>query len=136
MEGRRVYLQYYQLREPPFNITPDPRFLYFSEKHQEAFNHLLFGVRERKGFGPVTIKRYAPDKVGLCMVERIVEPDPATRHATEFFELRGDTNYRRVTIEEHATELSKLQCLHAIDRLVACGGDAVDILFLRSYLGG
>jgi general secretion pathway protein A len=43
-------LEYYRLKELPFNITPDPRFLFYSEKHREAFNHLLFGVRERKGF--------------------------------------------------------------------------------------
>jgi general secretion pathway protein A len=49
-----VYLQYYQLREPPFNITPDPRFLFFSSKHQEAFNHLLFGIHQRKGFIELT----------------------------------------------------------------------------------
>jgi general secretion pathway protein A len=49
-----VYLQYYNLREAPFNITPDPRFLFFSAKHQEAFNHLLFGIRERKGFIELT----------------------------------------------------------------------------------
>ncbi len=45
-----MYLEYYQMREAPFNITPDPRFLYFSPRHQEAFNHLLFGVSQRKGF--------------------------------------------------------------------------------------
>lgn len=45
-----MYLDYFQLREAPFNITPDPRFLYFSPKHQEAFNHLLFGIHQRKGF--------------------------------------------------------------------------------------
>jgi general secretion pathway protein A len=49
-----VYLSYYQLKEMPFNITPDPRFLYFSNRHQEAFNHLLFGIRERKGFIELT----------------------------------------------------------------------------------
>jgi general secretion pathway protein A len=49
-----VYLQHYNLREAPFNITPDPRFLFFSAKHQEAFNHLLFGIRERKGFIELT----------------------------------------------------------------------------------
>jgi general secretion pathway protein A len=49
-----VYLDYYRLREAPFNITPDPRFLFFSEKHQEAFNHLLYGIRERKGFIELT----------------------------------------------------------------------------------
>ena len=49
-----MYLQHYNLREAPFNITPDPRFLFFSAKHQEAFNHLLFGIRERKGFIELT----------------------------------------------------------------------------------
>lgn len=49
-----VYLQYYKLQEAPFNITPDPRFLFFSRRHQEAFDHLLFGIRERKGFIQIT----------------------------------------------------------------------------------
>ena len=49
-----MYLTYYNLREAPFNITPDPRFLFFSSKHQEAFNHLLFGIHERKGFIELT----------------------------------------------------------------------------------
>ncbi|MGD1019475.1 MAG: AAA family ATPase [Verrucomicrobiia bacterium] len=54
MGGTFLYLQHYNLREAPFNITPDPRFLFFSAKHQEAFNHLLFGIRERKGFIELT----------------------------------------------------------------------------------
>jgi len=49
-----VYLEYYGLTEPPFTITPNPRFLFFSGKHREAFNHLLFGIRERKGFVQLT----------------------------------------------------------------------------------
>jgi len=42
------------LREKPFNVTPDPHFLYMSPSHQEAFANLLYGVRERKGFIMVT----------------------------------------------------------------------------------
>jgi general secretion pathway protein A len=49
-----VYLEYYGLTEPPFDITPNPRFLFFSPKHREAFNHLLYGIRERKGFVQLT----------------------------------------------------------------------------------
>lgn len=49
-----LYLEHYKLREAPFNITPDPRFLYFSRRHQEAFDHLYFGIRERKGFIQLT----------------------------------------------------------------------------------
>src|SRR6266498_511443 len=42
----RMYNDFYRFRESPFNITPDPRFLFFSERHREAFNHILFGLRE------------------------------------------------------------------------------------------
>ena len=49
-----MYLEHYGLTEPPFNITPNPRFLFYSAKHREAFNHLLYGIRERKGFVQLT----------------------------------------------------------------------------------
>ena len=49
-----MYTEFYRFSEPPFNITPDPRFLFFSDKHREAFNHILFGIRERKGFIQIT----------------------------------------------------------------------------------
>lgn len=49
-----VYLDYYGLTEPPFELTPNPRFLFYSAKHREAFNHLLYGIRERKGFVQLT----------------------------------------------------------------------------------
>jgi len=49
-----MYLEFFGLREKPFNVTPDPHFLYMSPSHQEAFANLLYGVRERKGFILVT----------------------------------------------------------------------------------
>jgi len=49
-----VYLEFYGLKEPPFELTPNPRFLYFSPRHREAYNHLVFGLRERKGFVQLT----------------------------------------------------------------------------------
>ncbi|HAU38337.1 MAG TPA: ATPase [Phycisphaerales bacterium] len=45
-----MYTDYYRLSDEPFNITPDPRYLYLTARHREAINHLLFGVRQRKGF--------------------------------------------------------------------------------------
>ncbi len=60
-----MYYDFYGFREPPFNITPDPRFLFFSEKHREAFNHLLFGLRERKGFIQIT-GEIGAGKTTLC----------------------------------------------------------------------
>jgi general secretion pathway protein A len=60
-----VYLDYYGLKEPPFNITPNPRFLFYSAKHREAFNHLLYGIRERKGFVQLT-GEVGSGKTTLC----------------------------------------------------------------------
>jgi general secretion pathway protein A len=60
-----VYLEYYGLSEPPFTITPNPRFLFYSGKHREAFNHLLHGIRERKGFVQLT-GEVGAGKTTLC----------------------------------------------------------------------
>jgi general secretion pathway protein A len=49
-----MYTKFYGLREKPFEITPDPRFLYLSENHKEALAHLTYAVRERKGFTVIT----------------------------------------------------------------------------------
>jgi general secretion pathway protein A len=49
-----MYEAFYGLREKPFNLTPDPRFLFLSEKHKEAFAHLLYGIKNRGGFVMVT----------------------------------------------------------------------------------
>ena len=45
-----MYKEYFHLLQEPFNITPDPRFLYMTAQHQEALNHLLYGIRQGKGF--------------------------------------------------------------------------------------
>ncbi|MCD8481528.1 MAG: AAA family ATPase [Verrucomicrobia bacterium] len=45
-----MYLEYYGFREMPFNITPDPKFLFLSPTHLEALQHLRYGIEEKKGF--------------------------------------------------------------------------------------
>lgn len=49
-----MYLSHFGLREPPFSITPDPRFLYMSARHREALAHLVYGVGEHGGFVQLT----------------------------------------------------------------------------------
>jgi general secretion pathway protein A len=48
--GEVMYETFYGLKENPFNVTPDPRFMYLGENHREALAQLLYGVKERKGF--------------------------------------------------------------------------------------
>lgn len=45
-----MYQSFYGFREMPFNITPDPKFLFLSPTHLEALQHLRYGVQEKKGF--------------------------------------------------------------------------------------
>jgi general secretion pathway protein A len=45
-----MYSDYFKLKEPPFSLTPDPRFLYMSDRHREGFAHLLYGVQRSGGF--------------------------------------------------------------------------------------
>jgi general secretion pathway protein A len=68
-----VYESWYGFREKPFNLTPDPKYLYLSQRHAEAFAHLEFGRRERGGFilitgevgtGKTTLARYFLSKLG------------------------------------------------------------------------
>ncbi len=49
-----MYTQYFGLKEKPFEITADPRFLYLSESHKEALAHLVYAVQEKKGFVVIT----------------------------------------------------------------------------------
>ncbi len=67
-----MYEAFFGFREKPFNLTPDPRFLYLSAKHSEAFAHLEFGLKQRGGFvavtgevgtGKTTLSRYFLDRL-------------------------------------------------------------------------
>ncbi len=49
-----MYLSFFGLSEKPFSITPDPRYLYLSERHAEALAHLLYGINESGGFIQLT----------------------------------------------------------------------------------
>ncbi len=68
-----MYESFYGFTEKPFNLTPDPKYLYLSQRHAEAFAHLEFGRRERGGFilitgevgtGKTTLARYFLSKLG------------------------------------------------------------------------
>lgn len=60
-----MYLEFFKLKESPFNITPDPHYLFFSRQHREAYDHVMYGIRERKGFIQLT-GEVGSGKTTLC----------------------------------------------------------------------
>jgi general secretion pathway protein A len=49
-----MYEAFFGLQENPFTLSPDPKYLYLSDRHREALNYLVYGIQERKGFVVVT----------------------------------------------------------------------------------
>ena len=60
-----MYLKHFAFTEPPFSMTPDPRFLYLGEAHRDAMAHLLYGVGEGGGFVQLT-GEVGTGKTTLC----------------------------------------------------------------------
>ena len=73
-----MYLDFLGLQERPFSITADPSFLYLSKKHREALSHMIYGIRERKGFIEIT-GEVGTGKTTLCKaLLRHLEPTTKT----------------------------------------------------------
>jgi len=71
-----MYEQYYGLRERPFAITPNPRFVYLSPRHRDALAHLLYGVGQGGSGGFVQLTgEVGTGKTTLCRV--VLEQVPA-----------------------------------------------------------
>ncbi|MGC4061379.1 MAG: AAA family ATPase [Aquabacterium sp.] len=67
-----MYAQNFGLKQPPFSIAPDPRYLFMSERHREALAHLLYGVGGGGGFVVLTGEIGAgKTTVCRCFLEQI-----------------------------------------------------------------
>lgn len=71
-----MYLEFYGLKEPPFSITPDPRYVFLSERHRDALAHLLYGVGKGGSGGFVQLTgEVGTGKTTLCrlLLEQLPE---------------------------------------------------------------
>ncbi len=85
-----MYQQYFGLAEAPFSIAPDPRYLYLSQRHQEALAHLLYGVNGDGGFVLLT-GEVGAGKTTVC--RGLLQQIPATCDVAYIFN-------PRLTVEE------------------------------------
>jgi general secretion pathway protein A len=82
-----MYTAFYGLREKPFSLAPDPRYLFLSASHREALAHLLYGIEEGEGFievigqvgtGKTTLCRTLLDRIGSdAEIAYIFNPSPS-----------------------------------------------------------
>ena len=49
-----MYANFYNLKKEPFNVTPDPEFLFLSQSHKDAMGAIIYGVEKKKGFITIT----------------------------------------------------------------------------------
>jgi general secretion pathway protein A len=89
-----MYEQFYGLRERPFDLTPNPRFLYLTGGHSEALSNLQYGIAGRKGItlligeagtGKTTLVRAALDAVAGPLVNCVYLSNPVLTRQ-EFYE--------------------------------------------------
>jgi general secretion pathway protein A len=60
-----MYESFYGLKEKPFSLTPDPKFLYLSKQHQGALDHMLYGIKQKEGFMTI-VGDVGTGKTTLC----------------------------------------------------------------------
>ena len=117
-----MYTKFYSLRDKPFEITPDPKFLYLGENHKEALAYLTYAVRERKGFTVIT-GEVGTGKTTLvqALLSRL---DGNTRTAYLFNPKLGSTDFLHYICEDlgvKGQKRSKGQYLaHLHNFLMAC----------------
>ena len=83
-----MFLEYYQLREQPFGVTPDPRFLYFGPAHREALASLMYSIESRRGFSAMVAE---PGMGKTTLLFRLLETLRGTARTAFLFQLEGDS---------------------------------------------
>lgn len=100
-----MYRQFFGLKEKPFNITSDPNFLYLSRIHKEAFAHLIYGIKERKGFLEIT-GEIGAGKTTLCRA-LLNHLDVNTKSAFIFNSTLPEMQLFQTILEDFGMNISK-----------------------------
>lgn len=72
-----MYTEFYQMTERPFNVTPDPKFLYLNARYREAIASLNYGISQRKGF--ITLIGEAGTGKTTLLKRLLEDLDPKTK---------------------------------------------------------
>jgi len=149
-----MYLNFFDLDELPFNLTPDPKFFFTSKGHREAVEHLEFGIHHRQGFVVITgevgsgkttvcralLSRLDQEKVKTALVlNPMLSPLELLQAINEDLGLEYEDNSRkRLTklLNEHLLEQFKNGCNVAVilDEAQNLSDEALEQIRLLSNL--
>jgi len=128
-----MYTEHFRLNEKPFSISPDPRYLYMSQRHADALAHLVYGISETGGFiqltgevgtGKTTLIRsllgQLPDKTEIAL---ILNPQLSTKQF-----LQAICSELRVHYVQRDTASSLIDKLNA--RLLALHADDIRVVLI------
>ncbi len=114
-----MYESYFRLRELPFNVTPDPRFLYINSNYREAFATLCYGVQQRKGITVLT-GQAGTGKTTLVKM---------------FLQDAGSTVHLSCVLDPHLSFLELLRCTLSAFELSPSGATRLAMIQqLKEYL--
>lgn len=108
-----MYETFFGFSEKPFHIAPNPKYLYFSSKHQDALNYMEYGIREGAGFilltgeigtGKTTLIRYMLNRIEANIHVAVVfntnvTGDQLLELILQEFELKGVANNKPGNLE-------------------------------------
>ena len=100
-----MYKEFFGLKEKPFNVTSDPNFLFLSRVHKEAFSHLLYGIKERKGFLEIT-GEVGAGKTTICRA-LLNQLDKNTKSAFVFNSTLPELQLFQAILEDYGIEVGR-----------------------------
>ena len=127
-----MYLDFFGLKEPPFRLNPDPRFLYLSASHEEALRAIVYGVHQREGL--LSLVGEAGTGKTIMLRTAVEWLGPRTRVAfISNFQLNFDDLLRLILselgVKKGKGRLSKVKCLQQLRQFAeaqsAGGGNVV-----------
>jgi len=97
-----MFLEFYGLREQPFGVTPDPRFLYLSPAHREALASLYYGIESGRGFMALIAK---PGMGKTTLLFQLLEKFRSTAHTAFLFQTQcSSREFMRFLLAELGSE--------------------------------
>ncbi len=127
-----MYLSHYGLKLKPFSISPDPRFLWLGERHQEALATLMYGIQENKGFllltgevgtGKTVLINHLIEQIDVDVTVATI-PDPGLK-LIDFYNILADEFKLGRQVQEKGEFL-----IHFKKFLNAASGDHQSVLLI------